>query len=600
MKKCPQCGRGYNDDSMSFCLDDGAELLFGPASMDEPATAILSEPPVLSDGQFAESATRPQIHTTDHTAVFPSEVEAEPQRNVGDSTERQSVLAPERASVAGTSQPSAHRAAKPLFAAGVGILILLGGFFAYRYFSSDGGSINSIAVLPFANATGDKETDFLADGLAETLINNFTKIADLKVTARSTAFRFRGREGEPLEVGRELKVGSMLTGRLMQRGDQLSIQVDLIDTTDGAQIWGNRYEGKTSDIVSIQQRIATDVSSQLRLKLTGAQEQQIAKTYTQNPEAYQRYLRGRFYWNKRTGESLRTALDEFQAAASADPSYALAYVGLGDSYLLLPEYAGTPVNEAMPKAKAFAAKALQIDPTLGEPHATLGLIHHYLWEWDEADREFLRAIELNPNYPTVHHWFSNNLRERGDYKKALAEIKRAQELDPLSGIINVNLGILLALNGDTTAARAQLNRTIEMDRGWFNGYYWMGMVDVMDGRLSDSITNLQKSVDLNKDALRPQGMLGYSLGASGRRSEALELLKEIENRNSEGVAAASNIATIYIGLGDKEKAYEWLEKGFQDKDIEISRSDWFPQFNSLREEPRFKALMQKVRKPNVP
>lgn len=181
-----------------------------------------------------------------------------------------------------------------------------------------------------------------------------------------------------------------------------------------------------------------------------------------------------------------------------------------------------------------------------------------MWQWDEADREFLRAIELNPNYPTVHHWFSNNLRERGEYPRALAEIRRAHELDPLSGIINVNLAILLALNADVPAARAQLNRTIEMDRGWFNGYYWMGLVDLLDGRMSDATPNLQKSVELNKDAVRRRAMLGYALAGSGRRSEAPELVKELESRYSKDVATASNIATIYIGLGEKEKAYEWL------------------------------------------
>jgi len=569
MKRCPECRRDYYDDTLLYCLNDGTQLVYG-LSPDEPATAILHE--TVTPG---EAATKAQIHRTEQTAVLPNDT--------------------------GEIGPKPRGLDKRLLAIPFVLLIIVfGGFFGYRYFiPSTTSAINSIAVLPFANATGDKESEFLSDGIAETLINNFTKIPELKVTARSTAFRFRGREGEPLEVGRELKVGSMLTGRLMQRGDQLSIQVDLINTLDGSQIWGNRYDGKTSDIVSIQQRIATDVSSQLRLKLTGAQEQQIAKTYTQNPEAYQRYLRGRFYWNKRTDESLRTALDEFQAAASADPLYALAYVGLGDSYLLLPEYAGTPVNEAMPKAKAFAEKALQIDPSLGEPHATLGLILHYLWQWEDADREFMRAIELNPNYPTVHHWFSNNLRERGEYPRALAQIRRAHELDPLSGIINVNLGILLALNGDVQASRTQLNRTIEMDRSWFNGYYWMGLVDVLDGRVSDSIPNLQKSVDLNKDAVRPRAMLGYALALSGRRSEALELVKELESRYSKDVATASNIATIYIGLGEKEKAYEWLEKGFLDKDIEIARSDWYPQFNSLREEPRFKEFMQKIRKPNL-
>lgn len=570
MKRCPECRRDYYDDTLLYCLDDGNALLEGPGSgsgaMDEPATAILHE-----TAPSAEGVTRAQIHTAEQTAVMPSATGDIPRSKRFDN---RLLLAPLLLAV-----------------------IVLGGFFGYRYFiSEDSGRIDSITVLPFANASGDKETDFLADGIAETLINNFTKIPELKVTARSTAFRFRGREGEPLEVGRELKVDSMLTGRLMQRGDQLSVQVDLINTADGAQIWGNRYEGKTSDIVSIQQRIATDVSSQLKLKLSGSQEQEIAKTYTQNPEAYQRYLRGRFYWNKRTGEALMKAVQEFQAAADADPSYALAYVGLGDSYLLLPEYAGTPVNEAMPKAKAFAEKGLQIDPSLGEAYATLGLVQHYLWQFNEADREFQRAIEFNPNYPTVHHWYSNNLRERGDYKQALVEIRRAHDLDPLSGIININVGIMLALNGDVPGARAQFKRTVEMDPSWFNGHFHMGLIDVMDGRPGDSIPHFQKSVELAPSSLRPVGMLGYSLAVVGKRAEAIELLKQLEARYANGVATASNVATIHIGLGEKEKAYEWLEKGFQDKDIEITRSHWYPQFNSIREEPRFKELMQRIRK----
>ncbi|CAN5191856.1 hypothetical protein BH20ACI2_BH20ACI2_07690 [soil metagenome] len=574
MKRCPECRRDYYDETLLYCLDDGNALLEGPASgsgaSDEPPTAILHE-----TASPAEAATRAQIHTTEQTMVLPSATGDIPRST---SFDKRLLLAPLMLAV-----------------------IILGGFFGYRYFdSAHSGRINSIAVLPFANASGDKETDFLADGIAETLINNFTKIPELKVTGRATAFRFRGREGEPLEIGRELKVGSMLTGRLMQRADQLSVQVDLISTSDGSQIWGNRYEGKTSDIVSIQQRIATDVSSQLKLKLTGAQEQQIAKTYTQNPEAYQRYLRGRFYWNKRTAEALQKAIEEFQAASDADPLYALAYVGLGDSYLLLPEYAGTPVNEAMPKAKAFAEKGLQIDPSLGEAYATLGLINHYMWQFDEADREFQRAIAFNPNYPTVHHWYSNNLRERGDFKQALAEIRRAHELDPLSPIININVGLMMALNGDIQGARGQFRRTVEMDPSWFNGHFHMGLIDVIDGQIAESIPHFQKSVELAPSALRPVGMLGFSLAVVGRRAEAIELLKRLEARHAQGVSAASNIATIFIGLGEKEKAYKWLEKGFLDKDIEISRSHWYPQFNSIRDEPRFKEIMEKVRKPKTP
>lgn len=562
MKRCPECRKDYIDDSLLYCLDDGTPLVQGV--VDEPRTAILH-----GAGEAGEAATQAQIHATERTSVLPSTADSIPK--------------------------SAGFDKRLLLAPLLLVAIVLGGFFGYRYFNSaDSGRINSIAVLPFANASGDKETDFLADGIAETLINNFTKIPELKVTARSTAFRFRGREGEPVEVGRELKVGSMLTGRLMQRGDQLSVQVDLISTSDGSQIWGNRYEGRSADLVNIQQRIATDVSSQLKLKLTGAQTEQVAKTYTQDPQAYQRYLRGRYLWNKRTDEDLRKALEEFQAAADADPTYALAFAGLGDTYVVLPEYAGMAVDETLPKARAFAEKALQIDPSLGEAHATLGLIHHYEWKWNEADREYERAIELNPNYPTVHHWFSNNLRERGDYARALAEIRRAHELDPLSPIINVNVGILLALNGDMAGAKAQLDRTIELDRGWFNSYLWRGTIEVMDGNIQGSIPYLQRSAELNR-ALRPAGMLGYALGASGKRDEAQSLVRELEDRYSKGISAASNIASIYIGLGDKEKAYEWLEKGFKERDVEIARVLWAPQFNSLRNEERFIQFRKKVR-----
>ena len=563
MKKCPQCGRDYNDDSMSFCLDDGAELLFGPAS--EPQTAILHD-----TARPVEAQTQAQILTTDQTTSSPV--------------------------TNGNNFPDAKpRLDKRLITVLAMVIILaVAGYFGYRQFTTVDEKINSIAVLPFANASGDKDTDFLADGIAETLINNFTKIPELKVTARSTAFRFRGREGEPLEVGRELKVGSMLTGRLLQRGEQLSVQVDLISTSDGSQIWGSRYEGRTADLVNIQQRIATDVSSQLKLKLTGAQTEQVAKTYTQDPQAYQRYLRGRYLWNKRTDEDLRKALEEFQAAADADPSYALAFAGLGDTYVVLPEYAGMAVDETLPKARAFAEKALQIDPSLGEAHATLGLILHYEWRWNDADREYERAIQLNPNYPTVHHWFSNNLRERGDYVRALAEIRRAHELDPLSPIINVNVGILLALTGDLSGAKAQLDRTIELDRGWFNSYFWRGTIEVMEGNTAGAIPYLQKSVELNR-ALRPVGMLGHSLAATGRRDEALKLLRELEERYANKVGAASNIASIYIGLGEKEKAYEWLDKGFAERDVEIARVTWAPQFNPLRNDERFVNFRKKVR-----
>nr|ART36319.1 C598 [uncultured bacterium] len=485
-------------------------------------------------------------------------------------------------------------------AAIVGLVLLAAisavGYIAFSSKDVSSNQINSIAVLPFVNASGDKETEFLSDGISETLINNFTKIPELKVAARSTAFRFRGREGDPKEIGRELGVGSVLTGKLIQRGESVSIQVDLVNTTDGLQIWGNRYEGKASDIVSIQQRIATDVSSQLKLKLTGAQAQQIAKTYTQNPEAYQHYLRGRYYWNKRTADDLKRGLQEFQQAADRDPNYSLAYVGLADTYVLLEEYAGIPSSESLPKARAFAQKALQIDSSLGEANATLGLINNRSWQWAEAEIEFKRAIELNPNYPTVHHWYSVNLRDMGRLDEALSEIKRAQELDPLSGIIGVNVALIYMNKNDYESAAEQLRKVVELDPNWWGAHYWLGVTHLKFGRNQEAIAELQKSVELSNRSSWPLCHLGYAYGFTGKRSEALAIQKELEEKYPKREAIAMQIAGVSAGLGDKDTAFTWLEKAAQDRSGDLPRITWHPPFASLRDDKRYNDIVRRMGK----
>jgi eukaryotic-like serine/threonine-protein kinase len=565
MKRCPECRRDYFDDTLAFCLEDGTALLQGSVTTpDEPQTAILHDS-TAPGGQ----STRAQIQITEQTAVLPSGITVFPKRNFD----------------------------KRLFLAPIALLVIvLGGLAGYRYFYSAGDAINSIAVLPFANATGDKETDFLADGIAETLINNFTQIPNLKVTARSTAFSFRGRESELNTIGRELGVGSILTGRLMQRGDQLSVQVDLIRTADGSQIWGNRYEGKTSEIVSIQQRIATDVTSQLKLKLTGAQAQQVAKTYTQNPDAYQNYLRGRFHWNKRTAEDLLKGQREFQAAVDLDPNYALAYVGLADTYALMDEYAGASTIETLPKARAFAERALQLDDTLGEAHATLALVNRYLWRWDEADKEFRRAIELNPNYPTTRHWYSVTLRDYGRLDEALEQIKRAQELDPLSGIIGNNIGAVYIVRGESDAAYAAMNKMIEVNPDWWGNYNWLGMAYLEFGRQAEAVKLFERSVELNRSHTT-LGNLGFAYAVNGKRTEAASILADLEDRYSKGQKIAFNIAGIHTGLGDRDRALEWLEKAYKDKSSILPIVRWYPHFKTLRGEPRFKDILKGMNLP---
>ena len=568
MKRCPECRRDYFDETLAFCLEDGTALLQGSVpSPDEPLTAILHEsaPP-------REVATLAQIHTTEQTAVLP-------------------MTNQERTS--GGEKPFDKRLiAAPV----VAILLAAVVYFGYRQLTANDGQINSIAVLPFANASGDRETEFLADGIAETLINNFTKIPELKVAARSTAFSFRGRESEIKVIGAELGVGSILTGRLMQRGDQLGIQVDLINTSDGSQIWGNRYEGRSSDIVSLQQRIASDVSSQLKLKLSGAQQQQIAKTYTQNPEAYQHYLRGRFHWNKRTAEDLKKGQLEFQAAADLDPNYALAYVGLADSYLLMDEYAGASTIETLPNARTFAERALQLDDTLGEAHATLGLINRYTWRWDEADKEFRRAIELNPNYPTTRHWYSVSLRDSGRLDEALEQIKRAQELDPLSGIIGNNLASVYIVRGDADAAYAALNKSIEVNPSWWGGYNWLGMAYLEFGRQEEALKAFEKAVELNRSPTTLSNR-GFAYAVTGKHSDATAILNELEGQYSKGQKIAFQIAGLYAGLGDRDRTIEWLEKAYQDRSSILPIVKWYPHFKSVRDDPRVKDLFRRINLP---
>ena len=563
MKRCPECRRDYHDDTLSFCLADGTELVYGLVDGEQP-TAILHEAELA-----VNNPARQRIGTTAPTVIQPSGV---------------------------VNESGQSRRWFFAFAALVGLVAI--GFLGYRNLSesSTGGATNSIAVLPFANASGDKEMEFLADGIAETLINNFTKIPELKVAARSTAFRFRGREDEPQLIGRELSVGSVLTGRVMQRADQLSVQVDLINARDGSQIWGNRYEGKTSDLVNIQQRIATDVSSQLKLKLTGAQAQQIAKTYTQNPEAYQHYLRGRYHWNKRTASDLDKALQEFKTAADLDPGYAMAWVGLGDTYVVLTEYAGYPTAETLPNARGFIQRALEIDNTLGEAYATLGLISQNSWEWDQADRNFERSIELNPNYPTARHWYSISLRDSGKLDEALQQISRAYELDPLSGIIGSNVAIIHIVRGEEEKAFAQLNKTLELNPNWYNSHYWLGIANVRFGHSTEAVASFEKTVELYKSHIT-LSCLGYAYAAAGREADARRILVELEDMRKKRQASSFYVAALHSGLGDNDKAFELLEEAYRDRDGLLVRVRWFPPFESLRKDARYKDL---VRRMNVP
>jgi TolB-like protein/Tfp pilus assembly protein PilF len=567
------------DEALKFCRVDGTTLVSESVGGDEAGKAQLA------------------AHASEvHTSILPHRTDA----NIDRATSRTTVLTLDQTH-ATTGQMTRPKRRRPMVvlavitavALGLAVVIVAASTLGYLKLGRPAASgITSIAVLPFSNASGDKEVDFLSEGIAETLINNFTRIPDLKVTARSTAFRYRGREGQPKEIGRELGVGTLLTGSVHKQNDSLTVQVDLIDAADGSQLWGNRYAGKVAEIVNIQQRIAADVGA--RLKLSTSQARQISRTYTQNAEAYQHYLRGRHYWNKRTADGLKTAIVEFQRAIDLDPTYALAYAGLADCYLVLEQYAAVPNREVLPKAKAAAEQALRIDDSLAEAHTSMAAAYGAEWQWTEGRREYERAIELNPNYPTAHHWYSIHLRNVGRLDESVVEATRAQELDPLSNVINSNLIASYLAIGDLAAAELQAERSLQLDPNFGNANYMLGLVRLGQGRHSEGLAALQRSVDVSGRSEYPLSLLGYGLGISGKKADALSIAKELEERNAKGEAAGSSVATVYAGLGDNDAAFTWLERAYQVREGNLAQINWSQPFVSLRGNPRFRALLQKM------
>lgn len=564
MKRCPECGRDYNDDSMSFCLDDGSELLFGPASgsgADEPATAILHEtaPP-------AEAQTRAQIHTTEQTAVLLSGV---------------------------AEMPKAKGIDKRLLLAPVALaIIVLSGFFGYRYITQ-AKQIESIAVMPFKNESGNPEVEYLSDGMTETLIKSLSEVPHLAVKSRSTVFYYKGKETIPKKIGEELGVQAVLLGRIDGRGEDLRLSLELVNTGTQDVIWTESYQRKQSDLVSLQSEIAKDVSTNLKAKLTGAEESKVTRTGTADPEAYQAYLKGRYYWNRRTAENIKKAIEQFMVAVDRDPNYAMAYVGLAECYAILNEYSGIPLSETLPEAKVYAERAIAIDGQLAEPHATLGLINEFEWNWTEAEREYKRAIELNPNYATAFHWYSTYLKDTGRFDEGALMSKRAHEIDPLSSVITREVSMFYQLLNQHQASIDNSLKLIDLDPNFPAAHQYLGLSYLKLGRNAEGVAALEKAAELSNRAAWQLGDLGYGYAVTGKRAEAMAIVKELEEKYAKREANAQNIAAVYAGLGNKDKAFEWLETGFRTK-ADLTYLKWAIPYESLRDDPRYTGLLKRM------
>jgi TolB-like protein/Tfp pilus assembly protein PilF len=585
MKLCPECRRDYYDDTLLYCLDDGNALLEGPASGqseppasaggqfgDEPQTAILNE-----TVQRGEAPTRAQIHTTEQTAVFPRGAEAEPRESQGGRSEKRSF--------------SANRAAKPLIVAAVVVAVLVGGFLAYRYFStSSSRQIESIAVMPFVNESGNADVEYLSDGMTESLMSSLAQVPGLSVKARSSVSRYLEKDAQT--VGRELGVQAVLSGRIVKSGEDMSVFLELVDARTGDRLWGERYVRPMAGLVELQNDIARDVSQKLSTRLTGAEQQKITKNYTENAEAYRLYLQGRFFWNKRTAEGLRTAISHFEQAVSIDPNYALAYTGLADSYALLAMYGGkVPPTESMPKAKEYARKALALDPNLAEAHASLAqILDNFDYDFAGAERELIRAIELNPSYATAHQWLAEVHAHTGSFDKSMAAIDKALELDPFSLIINRMKGMILLYARRYDEALEQMNRTVALDAGFPGVYHDIFVVHQIRRDHDKAIEAYVRWQELGGDAVGGQrGRTSYAKG--GWKAFLLDSTsREGDFRRRYPV----RVATFYVELGDHDAALDQLQAAY---DLRVNDTNWIkvdPRLDPLRGDPRFQALMKKI------
>lgn len=456
-------------------------------------------------------------------------------------------------------------------------------------------AIESIAVIPFMNQNKDPTAEWISDGLTESIINNLTQLPNLKVIARSSVFRYKGKESDPITVGKELGVRAVLTGRLMQRGDSMLISTELIDIRDNKQLWGEKYERKLSDMLSVQREIAREITNNLRPTLSGIEQSVMDKQYTANSEAFTLYLKGRFYWNKRTPDDLQRAVPFFQEAIKKDPNYALAYSGLADTYALITAYTNEPSRELMPKAKEAALKALSLDNKLAEGHASLGQITaYYDYDFVTAEREYRRAIELNPNYATAHQWLAEHLATMKRNDEAVAEIRRALELDPLSVIMNRTYADILVDGRKYDEGIEQYKRTIELDPNFPTAHYFLGRAYEAKGMYDDAVREYTRSSELGtvlKDVLAKTNEVYKKSGWKAYVQYNLDQL--VENSPTRRFPPFM-IATFYARLGRNDEAISWLEKGYEERDFRMTLLSVAFEFEALRSDPRYKELVRRM------
>ena len=493
-------------------------------------------------------------------------------------------------SIPNTNGQSAGVKRTPFYAVAAALVVI--GIIGLVYFTSAGkagnpSAIQSIAVLPFIDESSDPDAEYINDKIAESLINSLSKLPQLRVVPRSVVAGYKGRELDPRKIGQDLNVRAVVTGRMRRHGDIISIQADLIDLESVAQLWGQHYDHKVSDVLLVQDDISRDIFENLRLKLNVEEKKQL--------EAYRVYLKGRNAWNKRTGDALLQAIDFFNQAIAIDPNNSASYAGLADCYNMLVVYGRLEPKEGFPKAKEAATKALEIDESSAEAHSSMAFIK-FRWDWDRTatEREFQEAIKLKPAYAPAHQWYSSYLVAVERFDEAIAEAKRTEELEPLSFVASSHLGWIYYLSGQNDNAIEQCKKILELDPSSFPARRYLGLAYEAKGMYAEAITEFQTGVKLSGSPLM-LALLGHAYAASGKTAEARQVLIDLQQLKDQRYVSPYTVAAIYAGLGDQDQAFKWLQTAVEERDIWLMNLKVDPVFAKLRSQRQFTDILARIR-----
>jgi TolB-like protein/DNA-binding winged helix-turn-helix (wHTH) protein/Tfp pilus assembly protein PilF len=465
----------------------------------------------------------------------------------------------------------------------------------FAFFRPRHGAIESVAVLPFSNGSSDSNAEYLSDGITESLINNLSQLPNLRVMARSTVFRYKANDADPQKIGNDLHVQAVLSGRLLQQGNVLIIQAELMDVKTGVQLWGGQFNRSAEDVLALQDDLSREIAEKLRVKLTGEQKQRLARRNTEDAEAYRFYLKGRYYWNKRSPEGMQKAASYFQQAIDKDPGYALAYAGLADTYVYLSFFNMVAPRDAMPRAKAAAAKALEIDDHLAEAHVSLGYMSYaYDWDWPAAGRHFDQALALDPAYTRAHIFYPFYLSSRGQSQEAVTVAKSALDLDPASPSLSHSLAVQFYLTRQFDQAIEQCRKTLEMDPNFAVAYAVLGQTYLAKGMNSEAAPVLEKYSALSQGSVDSLALLGYSQARRGKKSQALSTIDELKETSKNSFVPAFYFALVYAALEDKDQAFMWLEKGYDERFARFAYLKLEALWDPLRSDERFRDLVRRV------